>query len=73
MAEKVISAYIDRLDEGKAILLVGDDADDMEKLVMPESLLPKGAKEGIYLTIGISVDGKKTAEAEEEALSLLDC
>lgn len=64
----MISAYLDRFEGKLAVLLVGDE----EKQVnFPKDCLPEDTGEGDYLKIEISRDEEKTAEAEAEALSLL--
>jgi len=64
----VIQAYIDRIEEDKAVLLLGDD---MDKTVLPAKYLPNGVNEGEYVTITIVPDPEATEAAEDEALSLL--
>lgn len=64
----MISAYLDRFEEGWAVLLLGDE---MKKMNVPRAYLPQGVQEGDYLTIDIRYDKDKTEAAEAEALSLL--
>ncbi|MCI6869729.1 MAG: DUF3006 domain-containing protein [Selenomonadales bacterium] len=64
----VIEAYIDRIEDGRAILYLGDN---MEKMVLPEHFLAGEAREGDYVNISISLDAEKTESARQEALELL--
>lgn len=64
----MIQAYIDRLEEDKAVLLWGDDAD---KVVFPAKYLPDEAGEGDYVNISMTLDRETTEAAEDEALALL--
>ncbi|MBP2625773.1 MAG: hypothetical protein H6Q68_484 [Firmicutes bacterium] len=63
-----IQAVIDRFEGNKAVLLVGDDE---EQVVWPRHILPIGAKEGDILCIDLQVDSEATAIAKTEAESLL--
>lgn len=68
MAEKITTAYIDRIEEveegvDKAVLYIGEDTEEMIKIVLPVTLLPDDVYEGDYVTIAISIDN---AEDEEE-------
>ena len=70
--EKVMSAYIDRVEAGKAVLIFDDVGGGMEQITVPTHLLPDGAGEGDYLRIAVSFDRERTESAEDEALSLLE-
>lgn len=66
---KRTTAYIDRIEEveegeDKAVLYIGEETEDMIKLVLPVSLLPNDAYEGDYVTLTISIDN---AEEEDDA------
>jgi hypothetical protein len=61
-------AVIDRMEESKAILLVGEKECTV---AWPRELLPQGAKEGDVLDIQLSVNREATREAREEAEVLL--
>lgn len=61
-------AVIDRIEEGRAVLCVGDRE---EKVVFPAHLLPRGVGEGDYLTMEIRADADRTRAAMEEAKALL--
>ena len=64
------SAYLDRREEGIAILLLGESTEALEQATLPASLLPAGIREGCYLRIAVSRDDAKTAAALEEAMGL---
>ena len=64
----MISAYLDRFEGNLAVLLIGDEE---KKVNFPKEFLPAEVEEGEYLKLEISRDEEKTAEAEAEALSLL--
>ncbi len=74
--KKEISAYLDRIEEledgsAKAVFLFEDEEGDFIEFVLPTDLLPADAEEGEYLTITISRDKDKTADALDEARQLL--
>ena len=64
----MISAYLDRFEGNLAVLLLGEEE---KKVNFPKAFLPEEVGEGDYLRIEISRDEEKTAEAEAEALRLL--
>lgn len=64
----MIQAYIDRVEEDKAVLLLGDD---MDKAILPAKYLPLEAGEGDYVNIDLALDREATEAAEDEALALL--
>ena len=64
----MISAVIDRFEEERAVLLVGDEE---KELVLPSTALPNGLQEGDYVRLEISYDAEKTEAAREEAAALL--
>ncbi len=73
---KKISAYLDRIEEledgsATAVFLLEEDEDEFREFVLPADFLPEGAGEGEYLTIKISRNADKTAEALNEARELL--
>lgn len=76
--EKEISVFLDRIEEleddsALAVLLIelDEDEDEYHEFTLPADLLPEGTGEGEYLTLKISRDKLKTAEALEEARELL--
>lgn len=64
----MLSAVIDRFEEDKAVLLIGDEE---IKVNFPRKLLDKNLKEGDYITLDIKYDAKTTKEAQEEVQNLL--
>lgn len=67
----MISAVIDRFEEDKVVLLVGEDE---QKVVFPKNLLDENLKEGDYLSIDIKydeVDYKKAVAEIEDLLKSL--
>lgn len=64
----MLSAVIDRFEEDKAVLLIGDEE---IKVNFPRKLLDKNLKEGDYVTLDIKYDAKTTKEAQEEVQNLL--
>ena len=64
----MISAVIDRFEEDKVGLLVGEDE---QKVVFPKNLLDENLKEGDYLSIDIKYDEVATKKAVAEIEDLL--
>lgn len=64
----MISAVIDRFEEEKVVLLVGEDE---QKVVFPKNLLDENLKEGDYLSIDIKYDEVATKKAVAEIEDLL--
>ena len=64
----MISAVIDRFEEVKVVLLVGEDE---QKVVFPKNLLDENLKEGDYLSIDIKYDEVATKKAVAEIEDLL--
>lgn len=64
----MISAVIDRFEEDKVVLLVGEDE---QKVVFPKNLLDENLKEGDYLSIDIKYDEVATKKAVAEIENLL--
>jgi len=63
-----VRAVLDRFEDDKAILLVGDAE---TSVVWPRVFLPDGAKESDVLWLTMSVDIEATREAKAEAEALL--
>ena len=64
----MITAVIDRFEEDKVVLLVGEDE---QKVVFPKNLLDENLKEGDYLSIDIKYDEVATKKAVAEIEDLL--
>lgn len=74
--EKKLSVYLDRIEEledgsATAVFLLEEEEDEFREFVLPADFLPEDAGEGEYLTIKISLNAEKTAEALDEARELL--
>ena len=74
--QKEVSAYLDRIEEledgsSTAVFMFEDEEEDFIEFTLPTDLLPEGTEEGEYLTIKISRDVAKTAEALDEARAFL--
>ena len=65
----MISAYIDRIEEDLAVILLGENED--YQIEIPSNLLPADLAEGSYINIEISIDKKKTQDALKEAMELM--
>lgn len=65
----MLKAVIDRFEEDKAVLLLGEEEDC--KLNFPRKYLAKTLKEGDYVTIDIQYDEKTTKEAKAEVAKLM--
>ena len=63
-----MQAVIDRIEEDKAVLLVGEEE---KKVIFPLTYLPEGVGEGDYLKLEICPDPEATKNAREEAAELL--
>jgi hypothetical protein len=55
-------AVIDRFEGDKAVLLVGEEED---RLVVPRSSLPAGAKEGLWLQVDVADDRVLSATIDQ--------
>lgn len=65
----MLSAVIDRFEEDKAILLIGEAE---QKVVFPRNLLDNKLKEGDYITLNIQYDRESTEKAREEIQDILN-
>lgn len=65
----MLSAVIDRFEEDKAVLLIGEQE---EKVIFPKKLLEGNFKEGDYLTIDIKYDAESTKKAVDDIQDLLN-
>lgn len=63
-----MQAVIDRFEENKAVLLLGDEE---IKVIFPKRYLPDGLKEGDYLQMTLSYDEAATVAAKSESERLL--
>lgn len=65
----MISGYVDRIEEGLAIILLGDEEYQIE---IPCKLLPDDINEGNYIKLDIQKDKKSTQAALKEAMKLME-
>lgn len=65
----MISGYIDRIEEGIAVILLNDGD---YKLNYPAELLPENLGEGDYINLSMEKDEEKQEAMLQEALSLMD-
>lgn len=56
-------AVVDRVEAGKAVVLVGDEE---ERLVVPMASLPAGTKEGTWLEVDVEDDRILSAKLDPE-------
>lgn len=66
---KMISGYIDRIEEGIAVILLNDGD---YQLNYPAELLSENLGEGDYINLSIEKDEEKQEAMLQEALSLMD-
>ena len=62
-------ATVDRIEGSFAVLLPAEGGD---RIVMPSSLLPEGAGEGVLVEVRIKVHDEETRKARERVRSLID-
>ena len=67
--ERKTTAVIDRFEGENAVLLVGEDE---QQVIFPAKELPEGLNEGDYLRMNIVYDTDATQSAQEEAARLLE-
>ncbi|MGM9539208.1 DUF3006 domain-containing protein [Anaerovibrio sp.] len=65
----MIAGYIDRLEEGVAVILLNEGD---YQLNFPAELLPENMGEGDYISLSISLDEAKKQAMLAEALSLME-
>jgi hypothetical protein len=63
---KRFAGFLDRIEEHLAVILV----DEVECL-LPKGCLPKGAKEGDYLTFTVDIDANASQAAQKRVESLI--
>ena len=72
MAEKVTTAYVDRIEEveegdDKAVLYIGEETEEMIKIILPVTLLPDDVCEGDYVRISMAIDNAEEEDAAQTA------
>ena len=70
MSEKAFKAFLDRFEDGMAVLLLGED--EQHTLALPAELIPKEAREGAVLRISVRFEREVTAKSREEVERLLE-
>lgn len=63
-------AFVDRIENGIATLLLGDD--EAGRAEFPVQFLPQGTHEGMILQLTIAIDRAATHHAHEAVQELLD-
>lgn len=69
MIEKRLRAFVDRVEGGTAVLLIGDREE--EQMLVPVSCLPEDVGEGAVLSILIRFEPELTEVAAEDAARLI--
>ena len=67
--QKMISGYIDRIEEGIAVILLNDGD---YQLNYPAELLPEDLGEGDYIVLSLKKDKEKQEAMLREALALME-
>lgn len=62
-------AFVDRIEGDQAVLLVGDDG---EQVLWPVKCLPEGVGEGSVISFSLSADAAATKAAEDVIDSLIN-
>ena len=65
-----IRAMLDRIEEGRGVLLVRDE--EALSFALPQELLPAGCREGDILVLSIKRDPESTDEAKKRVSGLLE-
>ena len=65
-----IRAFVDRIEGGKAVLLLGED--EKQSSIIPKEILPEGVGEGAVLTMMLQYEPELTSEATEEVRNLIN-
>lgn len=68
-AEKKFKALLDRVEDGKGVVLLGEE--EREAVDFPMSFLPEGAKEGDILSFKIKLESRRTKEAKEKVKEMI--
>jgi hypothetical protein len=69
VSSKEVRAFVDRIEEDGAVLLVGDEGRDA---IWPVDSLPQGAREGSVLRVVIRLDEDATRQTEDVVDSLIE-
>jgi len=69
MSEKHLRAFVDRIEAGSAVVLVGEQG---WEVAWPLEELPDGVREGDALTIRVRIDDEATDSSKRKIDSLID-
>ncbi len=64
-----MKAVIDRIVDGVAVMLLGEDE---HKVEIPVALLPEGAREGSWLKVSLELDQEGEMQQREKISNLLE-
>lgn len=65
-----IKGIIDRIEDGFAVILLGDDEEVMVEL--PDCYLPEGLEEGDIINFKLIPKSKKTKEAKQKVAGMIE-
>ncbi|HZP83436.1 MAG TPA: DUF3006 domain-containing protein [Chthonomonadaceae bacterium] len=69
-APRVLRVYLDRIEDGIAVLLCGEEP--VYEWPLPQAFLPDGAREGEWLECRLTRDVQTTQETKARNASLLE-
>ena len=69
MSESIVKAFVDRIEGDTAVLLVGDEMDEIN---VPRRLLPPDAVEGSALTLRFEMDQESAAQCKRRTARLIE-
>jgi hypothetical protein len=69
MAKTTLRALVDRIEDGMAVLLLGED--ESVTIALPCAWLPAGVHEGVVLRCDVAIDQAATDEAKRQVHTLL--
>jgi len=69
MSELIVKAFVDRIEGDMAVLLVGDEMDEIN---IPKRLLPPDAVEGSSLTLRFETNQESAAQRKRRIARLIE-
>jgi hypothetical protein len=69
MTSKNVYAFLDRIEGEKAVLLIGEEGDQV--LVLPVASLPEGSHEGSVFTLILHYEPELTADAADQVRQMI--
>ena len=69
MSELIVKAFVDRIEGDMAVLLVGDEMDEIK---IPKRLLPPDAVEGSSLTLRFETNQESAAQRKRRIARLIE-